>query len=180
MGANPDQTGDNFDRASESNATITAVTPPSTIYGDEDKPDLVESRALRVGHTYVIRSVSCGRILTLLNAEVTLEQHNSLGAIYWKCVETDGWLGFQNTASGRFLRHGGGRLGLHCSSSKHNLWERMQIRPHADYDQGYMLLMEFHRGLRPVGSVKENGKEILGRIVDKSINSLAWVFLEVS
>lgn len=180
MAVDPAQVDVPFDALSETCTNDTIVTPPSSLSGDRDQLNLIESRTLKAGHTYVIRSISCGRQLTLLNGAVILSQPASLGSIYWTCIESDGWLGLRNVASGKLLRHGGGRPGLYCSNHQHNMWERIQVRPQEMSNRGYTLLMEYWGGLKPVGIKMEHGVEILDRLFEPGTHGLSWIFLEVS
>ena len=179
MAVDPDHVDVPLDAPSESCTNDTDITPPSSISGDRDQLNLIESRTLRAGHTYVIRS-SCGRQLTLLNGAVVLNQPACLGSEYWTCIESDGWLGFRNVASGKLLRHGGGRPGLHCSNHQHDKWERIQVRPHGVSSRGFTLLMEHWGGLKPVGIRMEQGGEVLDRLHNPGTYGLCWIFLEVS
>ena len=171
---------DDVDAFSDSYTNDFVNTPPGSPSGDRDHPNLIETGKLQAGHTYVIRSVSCGRQLTLLNGDVLLNQPASLGSVYWTCVESDGWLGFRNVASGKHLRHGGGGPGLHCSNHQHDKWERIQIRPHSGFNRGFTLLMEYFGGLKPVGTRMGQGVEILERLYEPGASGLSWIFLEVS
>ena len=171
---------DDVDAFSDSYTNDFVNTPPGSPSGDRDHSNLTETGKLQAGNTYVIRSVSCGRQLTLLNGDVVLNQPASLGSVYWTCVESDGWLGFRNVASGKHLRHGGGGPGLHCSNHQHDKWERIQIRPHRDFNRGFTLLMEYFGGLKPVGIRMGQEVEILERLYEPGASGLSWIFLEVS
>lgn len=177
MAVEPVKIDDYLDTLSETFTNDTVLTPPSSTWGDRP---LQASRTLQAGHTYVIRSLSCGRQITLLNGAVVLSQPGSLGSAHWTCVEVGGWLGFRNVASGNFLRHGGDHHSLGCSNPCHKLWERIQIRPHDALHLGFTLLMEYWGGLKPVGTKMKDGAEKLDRLYEPGAQGLAWIFLEVS
>jgi hypothetical protein len=90
----------------------TTITPPETIPPDltDDNDNLSRSvvypssyTAPKPGSTFIIRSVSSRNIITLFKEQIVLAPPDSLGSPHWECVETDGWLGFRNIASDRFL-----------------------------------------------------------------------------
>ena len=116
--------------ADNSSTTYTATTPPETIASDLlDEHELssgAEPSSSLVpwpGSTFIIRSVSSGHVLTLLDGQVLLAQPGGPGSIYWACVETKGWLGFRNPVSGKFLGHNK-YGGLCCSANQHQEWEK--------------------------------------------------------
>ena len=63
------------------------------------------------GSVFVVRSTSCARLLRAPGRdEVVLVQQpvSPMDASWkWECVETDGYLGFRNIKTGRFLGHRG-------------------------------------------------------------------------
>ena len=126
--------------------------------------------------TFIIRSVSCGRVLTLLDGQITLTEQGSRGSIYWVCVETKGWLGFRNTVSGKFLGHDG-KGKLSCSAERHQGWENFcfRMRP----EGGCVLLMTHWERLWHVGFKKEQGVEKLAKIGDGASDGIVWEFVKV-
>lgn len=123
----------------DESTAYTATTPPETIADDVDRDvDFSTSSMPRPGLTFIIRSVSCGRVITLLDGQIVLTQLGGRGSTHWACVETKGWHGFKNLASGKFLGHSiGGRL--QCSAGRHLGWERFHVRQRREGD--YVLLM---------------------------------------
>ncbi|KFY29347.1 hypothetical protein V493_02396 [Pseudogymnoascus sp. VKM F-4281 (FW-2241)] len=84
--------------------SIAAATPPETLAADTLTDSETSFSSIPwPGSTFIIRSVSSGRVITLLNGDVELSAPGGRGSIHWACVETNGWLGFQNLASGEFL-----------------------------------------------------------------------------
>lgn len=163
----------NFD---DSTAYV-ATTPPETIADNLDQDvDSSTSSVPGPGFTFIIRSVSCGRVIKLLNGQIVLTQPDGYGSIHWACVETKGWLGFQNFASGKFLGHDiHGRLC--CSAGRHRGWERFEVRQRREGD--YVLLMTNYEDLWPVGFNVEQGGEYLAKINKGGSGGIIWEFIEV-
>lgn len=128
------------------------------------------------GSTFIIRSVLCGRVITLLDGQIVLISPGSLGSYQWTCVETKGWLGFRNSVSGKFLGHDKSGL-LRCSAQKHQEWEHFccRMRPQG----GHVLLMTHWDQLLHVGLRLEQGCEKLARIGDEVSDGIAWQFIKV-
>ena len=96
------------------------------------------------------------------------------GSIHWVCVETKGWLGFQNLASGRFLGHDkNGRLC--CLVGRHQGWENFCARGRPE--GGYVLLMTHYEKLWQVGSCMERGEEKLEKT--EGSDGIVWDFVRV-
>ena len=163
----------------DDSTVYTAITPPETIANDLDSLGNVESSTTSVpwrGSIFIIRSVSCQRVITLHYGQIMLAHPGMLGSIHWECVEIKGWFGFRNAASGKFLGHDdNGRL--HCSAVQHQGWERFDIR-HLP-EGGYALLMTHGEDLWPVGIKTEQGLEVLARIKEGQSTGIAWEFVEV-
>ena len=168
---------------SDSPTASTVNTPPGTVadkFLDDQDPLAGGTPNLLLvpwpGSTFIIRSVSCGRVLTLIEGQITLTEQDSRGSIYWECVETKGWLGFRNTVSGKFLGHDGkGRL--NCSVERHQGWENFTYRMRPE--GGCVLLMTHWERLWHVGFKKEQGEEKLAKIGDGASDGIVWEFVKV-
>lgn len=160
----------------DDSTAYTAATPPETIAGNLDwDVNSSTSTVPRPGFTFIIRSVSCGRVITLRDGQIVLTQPGGCGSVHWACVETNGWLGFQNVASGKFLGHDiMGRL--RCSAEQHSGWERFHVRPRREGD--YILLMTNWDHLWPVGIKVEQGVEYLAKINEAGSGGAIWEFIE--
>ena len=128
------------------------------------------------GSTFIIRSVSCGHVLTLLDGQTMLTESNGRGSIYWTCVETKGWLGFRNTVSGKFLGHDA-KGKLCCSAERHQSWEYFCVRMRPE--GGCVLLMTHYERLWHVGIKVEQGVEKLAKIGDGASDGTVWEFVKV-
>ena len=164
----------------------TAATPPETIvdddfphHGDNDTPPEPSPQPLLVpwpDSTFIIRSITTGHVLTLLDGRVTLTAPGGRGSIHWQCVETKGWLGFRNTVSGRFLGHDDkGRL--KCSAGKQLGWENfcVRVRP----DGGCVLLMTHWERLWCVDVREDGGGTHLCKVGDGVEKGASWEFVKV-
>jgi len=172
------------------NSTVcTAITPPETIGDDLNSFCDVDPSSPLIpsdGFTFVIRSISCGRVITLLEGKVVLAHPDGGGSIHWACVETGGWFGFRNCASHNFLGYDeNGRLC--CSAKQKKNWENFHIGP--TREGGYVLLMShtgdhmkdfwYGRELWHVGAKTEQGGETLAKIGPGGTGGIRWEFIKV-
>lgn len=157
-----------------------AMTPPETIAGYiADQPDPIKSSSSSVpwpGSTFIIRCATSGHVVALLNGQIALEAPDGSGSIRWACVETKGWLGFQNPVSGKFLGHDA-KGKLICSADRHLGWENFCVRMRPE--GGYVLLMTHHERLWHVGVRKDHGLEKLAKIGDGASDGIVWEFVKV-
>jgi len=150
----------------------TGRTPPETIADDLDSSPSEPCPE----STFIIRSVSCGRYLTLLDGRIILAHQNDRSSIRWTCRERDdGWFGFQNSASGMYIGYSGKTL--HCSAGRHGSSECFTFRPMPG--GRYILLMTAWEKLWAVGIREENGVESLVRINKGSSGGHVWEFIKV-
>jgi hypothetical protein len=163
----------------------TAVTPPETELGNLEDYDPLNGTypdAFSVpwpGSTFIIRSVSCGKVITLLEGKIMLAPLGGRGSIHWDCVETNGWLGFRNPITNRFLGHDGkrGREGLQCEAKEHQTFENFGVRRRPD--GGYIMQMIHYHALWPVGIRAVPEGEILAKIENGGADVIAWEFIRV-
>ncbi|KAK3305968.1 uncharacterized protein B0T15DRAFT_215208 [Chaetomium strumarium] len=127
------------------------------------------------GETFIIVEKASGRAITQINGELQLEPDTSRrGGFYWACVETEGWLGFYNTASGNFMGHNA-RGKILATAKHHKAWEYFCARRHPA--GGYVLLVTTHgRGwkLEKV-AIDQDGNGL----VPKDHESAVWEFVKV-
>jgi hypothetical protein len=128
------------------------------------------------GFTFIIKSAASGEFITLLRGKITLASPNSRGSVYWECIETQGWLGFRDIASGLFLGHDK-NCGIWCVGQRHQGWENfcVMVRP----EGGYVLLMANGEQLWPVGIRMEEGIERLAKIESSVCEGAVWEFIKV-
>lgn len=158
-----------------STTVSTAVaTPPETVASESVDSKPSSASIPWPGSTFIIRSISSGRVITLLDGQIVLSPPGGRGSIHWVCVETKGWLGFQNLASGRFLGHDKkGRLS--CSGERHQGWENFCARGRPE--GGYVLLMTHWERLWQVGMCIEQGVEKLEKTGGS--DGVVWEFIKV-
>jgi hypothetical protein len=161
----------------------TATTPPESVAADllddHDPFGGAEPSSSLVpwpSSTFIIRCVSSGHVITLLDGQIELTQPGGRGSIHWACMETKGWLGFRNTVSGKFLGHDvKGRLC--CSAERHQGWEYFCVRMRPE--GGCVLLMTHYERLWHVGIKVEQGVEKLAKIGDGGSDGIVWEFAKV-
>jgi hypothetical protein len=167
----------------DSSAAYTANTPPETVSIDLDDHDPfggAEPDSFLVpwpGSTFIIRSVSSGQVMTLLDGQIVLAPLGGRGSIHWACVETKGWLGFRNLVTCEFLGHNGKNGGLCCKAKKHQDWEKFCVRMRPE--GGCIMLMTHWEKLWPVGIKVEQGVETLAKIEKGGSDGIAWEFIKV-
>ena len=169
-----------YDVDNDDNSTAyTANTPPETVVGDlldDDHPPKGAESSSSVpwpGSTFIIRSVSSGHVLTLLDGKIMLASPGGPGSIHWACVESKGWLGFRNTVSGKFLGHAENGT-LRCSAKNHLGWEYFCVRMRPE--GGYVLYMTHWERLWQVGMKEDWGVQKLAKIEKDGI---VWEFVKV-
>jgi hypothetical protein len=125
------------------------------------------------GGTYMIIETTSGRAISLSGALVggsrptLLSTSEGLAAKkHWYCVEKDGYLGFQNPKSGKFLGHdgnwkGGGKADIRAEATMLHEWEFFTVRPHPQ--GGYQLLLPQSPFRLNVLSIAEDGKQLEAR-----------------
>ncbi|KAL8906361.1 MAG: hypothetical protein Q9207_002073 [Kuettlingeria erythrocarpa] len=168
----------------DDSTAYTAATPSETVapdlpdddshLSDGPKPDLLLVPWPK--SAFIIRSISSGEVITLLDGQINLTRPGGHGCIYWACVESKGWLGFQNVVSGAYLGHD--RNGkLCCTAKRQQEWERFTLRPKPE--GGCVLLMTHWCDLRHVGIVMEQGVEKLAKVGEGGSDGIVWEFLKV-
>ncbi|CAI6337933.1 unnamed protein product [Periconia digitata] len=109
------------------------------------------------GAVFMIEQVSTGHLVTLLNGEVQVIPKDELPtatASHWQCVEKDGWFGFRESASYRYLGIDSGAELEHellvCKNKNHTRHGMFQVREVGE--RTYQLLMVAHQvlGLAPI------------------------------
>jgi hypothetical protein len=131
--------------------------------------------------TYIIQNVATGKVLSLQGGNICLVSLGGRECVYWDSIEHDGWLGFQQPHSAKYLGYNRGQdHALICTADKHNIWEYFCVRQRRDGH--YMLLMPTYavltsswQRLKPVGVQGDTVKVI----EDWNDKSTAWKFIEI-
>lgn len=125
--------------------------------------------------TFMIQSTSNGKVITFLDAKIVLAPPGGLGIYRWRCVQKDGWLGFQDPASLMFL--GWGNEGFLCCTTKtHKEHEYFCVRP---LPQGGHALLAYGKTagiLCPMGAMLD--EDGIG-IKHWDSPRMSWVFVKV-
>lgn len=151
--------------------TTTAENVTLDLVEDHASPSWVPSH----GSTVIIRSVSCGNVLTLLDGNIVLAPPSGRGSILWTCIETEGWFGFRNCVSGKFICHGRDAR-LKCTAEENSSWRQITITPVPE--GGYVMQMLDWWTLRPIVINAQNGLQKLGRTGNKLSEGIVWSFIE--
>ncbi len=135
------------------------------------------------GSTYIIRSVSTGKVITFRGGKIVLGPIDGY-AIRWECVEKIGWLGFRDPASYKFLGYDiNGEL--LCRQDEQGGWENfcVRLRPNGTFS---MLMYQYGsvplpwwQAFCPVGIKTEDGCEKLAVIQDWESETTEWEFIKV-
>ena len=93
---------------------------------------------------------------------------------HWHCVETAGWLGFRNAASGTFLGHDMWQ-NIIARVYKHQGWEWMAVRPAPDGKGWYLMVTHWER-LYKVKFLEQKGGAFVAM---DSVDGTVWEFVKV-
>jgi hypothetical protein len=153
--------------------TVGIPTPPASVPGV-----FSENAVPTPGGACIIKS-PCGHVLTISEGMPVLEKPGGYGSVFWSCIETDGWLGFVNSASGRLLGHmGEGQLV--CMVTQH-LWnEYIVLR--AMPDGGFIIKSVVDGKLLALGQRKKGQGftiELLPPCAVEDKNAVIWKFIQV-
>ncbi|KAK5993480.1 hypothetical protein PT974_06911 [Cladobotryum mycophilum] len=165
------------DATSTSGSTI--FTPYTSSHGDSAtvNGELWDGRCYAVpwpGETYIILEKDTGRAITLANGRLRLQEIQDDGntQCHWLCVEANGYFGFLNVKSGRYLGHNG-EWNMRASASVLQDWEYFTPRRHPK--GGYQLLTPYyHHTLRGM-TVANDGVSL----VRKQHGATLWEFVKV-
>lgn len=167
-------------KANSTSVESTIFTPPSTEKLDDFEERTTqedEEHAFSVpqpGKTFLLRKRTSGNLLTLLNGAVRLFPPGIPGSAYhWSCHEREGWIGFKNVATGKWLVFNNERT-LHANATHHQDWESFFMRSMPE--GGYVLLMRHWNVLWPL---KRTGSDKLGKVKAPVKQGLVWDFIEV-
>ncbi|KAJ2989681.1 hypothetical protein NUW58_g3349 [Xylaria curta] len=130
------------------------------------------------GRIYMIREKTSGEILTHANGVPTvLLGAGTRGGWQWKCEEhPDGYLGFRDVVSGRYLGRGNKEVYV-VEAKKLDARESFVLRPRDP--EGYNLCAKDGHKLKPMGITARSGIET--RLID-ALNykeAARWVFIKV-
>lgn len=161
------------DHTDDSSTAFTQFTPTETVFGE-----VWDGRRYAVpwpGNKYNIFINGTDRAICTNNSgglyvydfyQDHFQQHT------WLCVEKNGYFGFVNSQTGRFMGHNDNNK-LHSGAFHHEAWELMTVRKHPE--GGYELLMpHWWHTLKKVGVVEGSDDVVLRQHI-----STAWQFVKV-
>jgi len=125
------------------------------------------------GNTYLIRDRGSKRFVTLKDGIVSLMVEGDRGGQLWECQDGgahEGWIGFRNSVSGRFLGHDND-WNLRVENDRLDWWEEFAVRQYPD--GGYVLYLRHGDGLWHIGL---NGDRLAK--VDGDSPRLQWDFVK--
>ncbi|KAI3319884.1 hypothetical protein HD806DRAFT_508192 [Xylariaceae sp. AK1471] len=107
-----------------------AAIPPSPMSSSTFTINGGTSSIPEPGGTYMIRDLESGKAITLVNGRLTLVLNaGTRGGWQWHCEEVDdGWVGFRDAVSGKYLGHDN-KGGFQVQASKLYSWESFVLRP---------------------------------------------------
>ncbi|KAK7536836.1 uncharacterized protein J3D65DRAFT_667562 [Phyllosticta citribraziliensis] len=152
---------------------LTSPTEPSMAADD----DFWRSRGTVPwpSNTYQIIEKATGRAIALVNGNVALKHVSSPHdpATHWLCVEKNGYFGFHNPISGRYLGHDGKR-GISPGAAALNNWELITPREHPEGGYQIMFPFGFFSHALMVLCVAEDGK-----LAMRNHGTTIWEFVKV-
>lgn len=98
-----------------------------------------------------------------------------LGILRWRCIQKNGWLGFQDPASSMYLGYDEAGW-LCCASYKHS--EQEYVCPRKRPEGGYVLLVLVEKEPSPIG-VRSTDTVDQIKIRDWKSESIMWDFIEI-
>lgn len=173
----PKSTLDREDSTIYTVATLPETVPafPATSW-DDYNPEPSFFLVLWPGSTFIIRSVSSGHVLTLLDRQIVLIQPGGRGFIYWACVETKGWLGFLNVVSGKFLGYDV-NWKLYCSAERYSWQEFFYVRMRPE--RSCVLFITYYKRLWQVDIKVEQDVAKLAKIKYRESDKIVWEFAKI-
>lgn len=132
---------------------------------------VIRDAAPQAGDTFIIMEKPHGRVITVIEGKLQLETSpNRAGSWRWLCTEKDGFLGFRNTVSGRYL----GRnfwWNMVIDGMNHKYWEHFHARRQPG--GGYTLLAPSWFTMRQI-SIGEGNALVAG-----DERGTVWEFMKV-
>ncbi|KAK7702444.1 hypothetical protein SLS64_009736 [Diaporthe eres] len=156
-----------------STTTFRAHTPPTSM-------DATESFWSGLGaipcaeNTFQIIEKQSGRAITLVGDQPKLQSLRDTSHLdtHWLCVKQDGYFGFQNPHTGRYLGHDG-KTGIRTLASHLKDWELWTPRQHPE--GGYELLSPYYSHTLMVLCIDEDGSTLVRRRHGTTL----WEFVRV-
>lgn len=154
--------------------TFSGINTPTTT---NEAADLFWSDRRAVpshGKTFQIIEKHSQKAITLVDNRLMLQSLSepSHPDTHWLCVESNGYFGFQNAQTGRYMGHDG-KGGVCASALKLDLWELWTPRQHEE--GGYLLLSPHWLASLRMLCVEGDGSSLVRR----GHGSTLWEFVRV-
>lgn len=163
-----------FDNMTDASSTTGWDTPPTTICAADSWRNPRDIPCPE--QTFQIIEKHSGRAITLVGDKVKLlgPKNTSHLDTHWHCVKQNGYFGFFNPQTGRYLGHKGPPEGvIHAAWCHLKEWELWTPREHRD--GGYELLSPFYSHTLMVLVVGEGGDNLVRRRHGTTL----WEFVRV-
>jgi hypothetical protein len=167
-----------------STSSFTCPTPPATDDFQNSDDILLFNSTPTPGSWHLIRIQESGKYLSVIDGKACLQERpHPWGGIRWRCVNTNGWFGFHEFTSGRYLGHVKGNIVVIHPSH----WEQDYIAVSHQPGGGYHLSIfaedrdgdhgsgRVVRRLKPLKS--DNGGSLLP--LDHGGHAAIWEFCEI-
>ncbi|KAH6609082.1 hypothetical protein Trco_002428 [Trichoderma cornu-damae] len=114
------------------------------------------------GSVYIILEKASGQAVTLRDSSLCLRAFKDAGDEYshWLCVQANGYFGFFNPKSGKYIGHDG-EYGMRATAEKFLDWEYFTPRRHPD--GGYQLLTPFWQHTLREVAIADDGEKLIRR-----------------
>jgi hypothetical protein len=156
----------------ESSTHFREDTPPSTI---RDFGSWADRRDVPCPEeTFQIIEKHSGKAITLIGNEVKLREvkHGSQPYNHWHCIRQNGFFGFQNPTTGKYLGHDG-KVGVRAAVTHLKDWELWTPREHRL--GGYELLSPDYSPLRLMLLCVDSD----GSLVRRNHGTALWQFIQL-
>lgn len=165
----------------------TAYTPSTasdatTTAASSSERDTSQGSSPHPGSSYLIQCTQNDQVITLQKGEIVLAPVGGPDRTRWECIEVNGWLGFREPSSNRFLGYNHSEE-LWCKVEHHQVWERFQVRE-ASEGKFYLLMVHYENWIHlmigselwPLGDGSNNKL----RLYKDWAHAFTWRFLEVT
>ncbi|QPH06298.1 hypothetical protein C2857_004677 [Epichloe festucae Fl1] len=169
-GASP-VTGDSMQTPSTS---VTTMVPRG--------PNLINDADPQDGERFIVVERSTGKALAVVNGKLELQACDGTGTFgsqwhwHWDCSLKNGWLGFRNRVTGRYLGYESNKRNptgeISNEAIEHGAFERLHASRSSD--GSHILYAPYHDELRRIKS-GVTGEFFLGKI-----GGIEWEFIKVA
>lgn len=134
-----------------------------------DESQIIDDIVPWAGEVFVISEESGDHTITVCNGTLRVCRGlNQFGGFFWECVENNGWLGFRNCISGKYMgRDDAGNFVADAGDHTQHEWICARRHP----DGGYVLLVRRGDDLLKM-AIGDDGQGL----VETRLEGTRWVF----